>query len=70
MGFIYPPPMTTEDAMALIEGALDYCRQRQKVLTGSDRDADAQAIDHEFQEWLNPQGGILPLMPCPKPEGS
>ena len=63
-------PMTTEEAMALIEGALDYCRQRQKVLTSGDRDADALAIDHEFKEWLNPQGGILPLMPCPKPESS
>ena len=56
--------------MALIEGALDYCRQRQKVLTSGDRDADALAIDHEFKEWLKPQGGILPLMPCPKPESS
>ncbi|MGC6482238.1 MAG: hypothetical protein ACON4T_01510 [Synechococcus sp.] len=56
--------------MTLIEGALDYCRQRQKVLTSRARDDDAQAIDHEFQEWLNPQGGILPLMPCPRPESS
>ena len=69
-GFICTLPMTTEEAMALIEGALDYCRQRQKVLTSGDRDADALAIDHEFKEWLNPQGGILPLMPCPKPESS
>lgn len=63
-------PMTTEEAMALIEGALDYCRQRQKLLTSDDRNADALAIDHEFKEWINPQGGILPLMPCPKPEGA
>lgn len=56
--------------MALIEGALDYCKQRQKLLTNADRDGDAQAIDREFEEWLNPQGGILPLMPCPKPEGA
>ena len=69
-GFTCTLPMTTEEAMALIEGALDYCRQRQKVLTNGDRDADALAIDHEFKEWLNPQGGILPLMPCPKPESS
>ena len=62
--------MTTEEAMALIEGALDYCKHRQKLLTNADRDGDAQAIDREFEEWLNPKGGILPLMPCPKPEGA
>ena len=62
--------MTTEEAMALIEGALDYCKQRQKLLTNADRDGDAQAIDREFEEWLNPKGGILPLMTCPKPEGA
>lgn len=63
-------PMTTEEAMALIEGAVDYCTHRSKVLSHAQRNADASAIDHEFEEWLNPRGGVLPLMPCPKPEGS
>ena len=62
--------MTTDEAIALIEGAVDYCRQRQKLLNNDDRNADARAIDHEFEEWLNPRGGVLPLMPCPKREGS
>ena len=63
-------PMTTEEAMALIEGAVDYCTHRSKLLIHAQRSADASAIDHEFEEWLNPRGGVLPLMPCPKPEGS
>ena len=60
--------MTSEEAMALIEAAIDYCKQRRKLLTNADRDGDALAIDHEFEEWLHPQGGVLPLMPCPRPE--
>lgn len=52
--------MTTEEAMALIEGAVDYCTHRSKLLIHAQRSADASAIDHEFEEWLNPRGGSCP----------
>ena len=62
-------PMTTEQAIELIEGALDYSRQRTKLLGSWERQGDAEAIQQEFDEWLNPRGDALPLMPCPLPDG-
>ena len=59
--------MTSEQAIALIGAAVDYSRQRCKLLQTSDRRVDADAINREFEEWLNPQGDDLPLMPCPLP---
>lgn len=61
--------MTTEQAIELIEGAVDYSRQRSRVLKSRDRLADAEAVHQEFEEWLHPKGETLPLMPCPFPEG-
>lgn len=60
--------MTREQAIALIGAAVDYSRQRCRVLHSTDRRVDAEAIHSEFQEWLNPSGDCLPLMPCPLPD--
>ena len=60
-------PMTREQAIALIGAAVDYSRQRCRVLHSRDRRFDADAVRREFEEWLNPQGDDLPLMPCPLP---
>jgi len=59
--------MTSEQAIALIGAAVDYSRQRCKLLQTNDRRVDADAINREFEEWLNPKGDDLPLMPCPLP---
>jgi len=61
--------MTTEQAIELIGAAVDYSRHRSKLLNSGERQADAEAIKEEFEEWLNPRGDTLPLMPCPLPEG-
>ena len=61
--------MTTEQAIELIEGAVGYSLQRSRMLTSREQLADAEAIQQEFEEWLHPQEGPLPLMPCPLPEG-
>ena len=60
--------MTSEQAVALIDAAVDYSRQRCKLLSSMQRQSDANAIRREFDEWLNPTGDCLPLMPCPRPE--
>ena len=61
-------PMTREQAIALIGDAVDYSRQRCRVLHSTDRRFDADAVRSEFEEWLNPSGDCLPLMPCPLPK--
>jgi len=60
--------MTSEQAIALIGSAVDYSQQRSKLLASKERVSDAEAIRSEFDEWLNPTGDSLPLMPCPRPE--
>ena len=59
--------MTSEQAIELIGAAVDYSRQRSKLLNSMERTSEAEAIRREFEEWLNP-GECLPLMPCPRPE--
>ena len=63
-------PMTQEQAIELIGAAVDYSRQRCRVLNSTERRGDADAVHSEFEEWLNPSGDCLPLMPCPLPEDS
>ncbi|QNI53840.1 hypothetical protein SynBIOSE41_01323 [Synechococcus sp. BIOS-E4-1] len=60
--------MTREQAIALIGAAVDYSRQRCRVLHNSDRRFDADAVRREFEEWLNPSGDCLPVMACPLPQ--
>ena len=60
--------MTSEQAIELIGAAVDYSRQRSKLLNSMERTSEAEAIRREFEEWLNPSGECLPLMPCPRPE--
>jgi len=60
--------MTSEQAIALIGSAVDYSQQRSKLLASRERLSDAEAIRREFDEWLNPTGDSLPLMPCPRPQ--
>ncbi len=61
-------PMTKDQAIALIGAAVDYSRQRCRVLHSTERRVDADAVRSEFEEWLNPSGDCLPMMPCPLPE--
>ena len=60
--------MTREQAIALIGAAVDYSRQRCRVLHSSDRRFDADAVRREFEEWLPPSGYCLPVMACPLPQ--
>ena len=62
--------MTSEQAIELIGAAVDYSRQRSKLLNSMERTSEAEAIRREFEEWLNPSGDCLPLMPCPRPDKS
>lgn len=62
--------MTSEQAIELIGAAVDYSRQRSKLLNSMERTSEAEAIRREFEEWLNPSGDCLPLMPCPRPDQS
>lgn len=60
--------MTSEQAIELIGAAVDYSRQRSKLLNSMERTSEAEAVRREFDEWLNPSGDCLPLMPCPRPD--
>lgn len=62
--------MTSEQAIELIGSAVDYSKQRSKLLASRERVSDAEAIRSEFEEWINPIGDCLPLMPCPRPEAN
>ena len=58
--------MTSEQAIELIGAAVDYSRQRSKLLNSMERTSEAEAIRREFEEWLNPSGCLLYTSPSPR----
>ena len=58
--------MTTQQAVELIESALEHCRQQNQVLKTAHRYGDSKALMEEFHEWMLPTGENIELMICPE----